>query len=429
MRDFLEKVKSKYIKCGEICLDFFHKYYLIIIPLIVTVLALVIRYTIIMFPTGDLAGIVFSWMRGIQEVGFSKFYTVKSDYTPLFMFVIAIITLLPTGKLVTVDGYTFYVNWMYYVKSIYFITDILFAIGIYLLVKHLTGSKKLGVLGYVIALVLPVQIANSAIWGNCDSVYFCFFVYAIYFILKKRDILAWVFVGLALALKLQAVFIFPFMLYLVLRRKIRLWPIVVAVLVFFACLIPAYICGASFTQPFNAFKAQLGQYPQLTLGCANFWKFFFEDVSGDKLNIINNSAVWIGLALIGVFFAIIYYKNVELSDKNIVLVGIFLIAIVPFFLPHMHERYFYPLDVLVLVYALYQSRRWFLVVLMQISSGIAYYHYLTGHYIIESWGENSVTIAAVINIIVLAVLFHDIMKLSSIGPLFNKKEEKQIENN
>ena len=49
--------------------------------------------------------------------------------------------------------------------------------------------------------------------------------------------------------------------------------------------------------------------------------------------------------------------------------------------------------------------------LMQISSGIAYYHYLSGHYFIDPWGENSVSIAAAINLYILVKIFIDALKL------------------
>ena len=106
----------------------------------------------------------------------------------------------------------------------------------------------------------------------------------------------------------------------------------------------------------------------------------------------------------------------KLTKENIITVSVFLIGICPFFLPHMHERYFYAVDVLVLVYALINKRRYFLIPLMQVSSGIAYYHYLTGFkkYFIDILGEDSVSFAAWINLFVLMVIFYDIMKLDHV---------------
>ena len=131
---------------------------------------------------------------------------------------------------------------------------------------------------------------------------------------------------------------------------------------------------------------------------------------------LNAASIIIGLGAIFVLTAILYLRKVKLTKENIITVSVFLIGICPFFLPHMHERYFYAVDVLVLVYALINKRRYFLIPLMQVSSGIAYYHYLTGFkkYFIDILGEDSVSFAAWINLFVLMVIFYDIMKLDHV---------------
>ena len=79
----------------------------------------------------------------------------------------------------------------------------------------------------------------------------------------------------------------------------------------------------------------------------------------------------------------------------------------------MHERYFFALDVFVVIYALIDKKKmsYVLIILMQISSGIAYYHYLSGYYFIHILGEDSVHIAAFINLFVLSYIFFDLLKL------------------
>ena len=69
-----------------------------------------------------------------------------------------------------------------------------------------------------------------------------------------------------------------------------------------------------------------------------------------------------------------------------------------------------------------KNKKYFYVILMQISSGIAYIHYLSGNYIINSWGEDSVTIAAVINLFLLATIFIALLKLDH----YTKEEYKDL---
>lgn len=169
-------------------------------------------------------------------------------------------------------------------------------------------------------------------------------------------------------------------------------------------------------------EASINGYSQLTLGCANIWKFISVPNMDSKDNVLNKASTLIGLLFIGLFTGIIYIRRIKLTQENIVNIGTFLVGIVPFFLPHMHERYFYSLDVLILLYCMIKNKKYFYVILMQISSGIAYIHYLSGNYIINSWGEDSATIAAVINLFLLAAIFIDLLKLDH----YTKEEYKDL---
>lgn len=412
-----EEVKYKSLKGKRLSLkvhSLIDKHVYLLIGIIATALAITIRYLSALHSTNDVVGFIFVWMKNIEKVGFKNFYTIASDYSPLYLFIIALFTLLPkASEDITINNYTFNANWMYYIKSMMFVMDILIAIGIYLVVKHVTKDKMKGFIGYIVALFLPCQFLNSAIWGNSDSMYFTCFIFIIYFILKKKDHLAWFFFGLAFSLKMQSIFILPFMIYLVISRRLKIYPIYMVFIALMLSFAPSYICGASFAQPFTYIAKEVGGYSQLTLGCANMWHLI--DVQGmDSFSHpLNKASLFIGLGIIFVLTAIVYLRKVKMTDQNIVLLASFLIGIIPFFLPHMHERYFYALDVLVLVYALTKiKKRIFLVPLMQLSSFIAYYHYLSGYkkYFIQALGEDSVHIAVFINIAVLTILFIDIFK-------------------
>ena len=380
-----------------------------IIAVLVTALSLTARYLTALYPTADVTAFVFVWMKNIQKVGFTNFWTVQSDYFPLYMFVINLLCLLPTGEQITVNGSTFFANWMYYLKTIFFIAEILSAVGIYLIVKYITKDKTKAVIGYCAYLILPVQFLNSAVWGNCDSLYFCAFIYIIYFILTHKDIAAYFTLGIAFSIKLQSVFIFPLIVFLILNRRLKLWPSIFFFVGWMLSYVPSWACGAPFSQPFSTIVTQMGGYKNLTLGCANIWHLF--NVPSGLLDLFNAGSTVFALVLIGFFLAVIYIRKINLTDTNLLTIAFFLIVIVPFFLPHMHERYLYALEALALVYCLIKGKRYWMVVATQVSGVIAYYHYLSGKYFISALGEDSVTLASFINLAVLAVLFYDILKL------------------
>ena len=415
MKDSLINIKNKigfyYKKFDLNFKKFFNKNLLLIITIIITILSLTARYLVALYPTNDVAGIIFGWIREIREIGLNNFYKVKADYSYFLLFIYGIIAQFPIGKEITVGSYTFAPIWMYSIKTLNFINDILLAVAIALIIYHITKNKTKAYIGFWIIICLPVQFADSALWGNCDSLYVMLFAFTLLAILKKKDWLVWLIFGFTLGTKLQAVFILPFLVFLCLSRRLKFYDIIFGVIGLFITFMPAWCCGSGFTLPFTYFSTQVGRFPNLTLGCANMWHLF--NVNSQFTELISKGATVIGLLLIGLFMGIIYLRKIKLTDENIIRISIFLISIVPFFLPHMHERYFFFLDVGVVIYMLLTNRKRdiALIVLMQISSGIAYYHYLTGHYFIEALGEDSVNIATFINIFVLTYLFIDLLKL------------------
>lgn len=427
----IQKISNISKKCSTWTRNTFEKNVLWIFILVVTALSLTCRYLVVSYPTNDTVGYILNgWMKEIEEVGFKNFYTINSDYSPLFLFIIACFTLLPKGESVTVNYYSFYLNQMYYLKSVYFLMDLFIALGIYLIIRHVSKDDVKATIGYCIFLCLPIQFTNSALWGNADSMYVCCFIYCLYFLLRRKDHLVWFFFGLALSLKMQSVFILPFLFYIMFSGRLKFYPIYMVFVALLFSFLPSYICGASFKEPFRYFTEQLSGYSQLTLGCANFWHFFSVTNMNSPDSMLNKASTLIGLMMILLLTAIIFIRKIKLTDENIVFTATFLISIVPFFLPHMHERYFYSLEVLILLYAILRNdkTKYILVPLMQLSSGIAYYHYMSGFsiYFLDILKEDSVTLAAIINMVILTVVFIDLMSLDH-SPLLRKDKKKAME--
>jgi Gpi18-like mannosyltransferase len=62
----------------------------------------------------------------------------------------------------------------------------------------------------------------------------------------------------------------------------------------------------------------------------------------------------------------------DLSHNPLLLMGLVSVALVPFVLPKMHDRYFYPADVFSLLAAFYMPELWFVPILYQFVSMLAY---------------------------------------------------------
>ncbi len=405
---FLTSLKQGWDRCGAVILKSLYQNNYAVVMIVVTAVAMMVKFAVAMYPTKDVTGYIFKWMQQIREAGLKQFYTIDADYSPLYLFAVGVLSLFPKGAEITIGPHTYFTNWMLLLKGFYFCVDILNAAAIYLIIRHLTDSRHKATVGYIATLMLPVQFINSAVWGNSDCIYVCFLLYSLYFALRGKSSGAFILFGFALANKLQAFFLAPFLVYLILQRRLRLTAVLYVPLAVLASFLPAYICGAGFAEPFLFYQKQMQGYTKLTLGCANFWQLFAFREYGT--GIINSGATLFALLMIGGFFAILWLRSIQPLGESLLNAAAFLIGITVFFLPHMHERYFYLLDVLVVVYAIVKGRRWFLIPMMQLSSGIAYYHYISGNYFIQPWGEDSVHIAAVLVVAVLSVLFYDLLK-------------------
>ena len=74
----------------------------------VTLVALIVRHIFVLFPTGDSVNFMVatysdSWMSQIDNLGFVNFFRIESAYSPFFLFMLAILSLLPKGKVVNID--------------------------------------------------------------------------------------------------------------------------------------------------------------------------------------------------------------------------------------------------------------------------------------------------------------------------------------
>lgn len=406
-----KKVSFFRTKSSLLARGFLFRYFPYIVSLIILVLGLYIRFKVIRMPYGDLLNFNIPWIREIKSLGFKNFYKVDgADYSSFYLFFLAIVSLLPEGKRVTISGYTFESNYRIAIKARNFVFDLLLAFSVFLLLKKLSKEKYIPFLGAWICFLLPIQYLNSALWGQCDNFWALSIVLALYFVRDGKDSFAWLFVGLGLAIKLQIVFILPLFAVFWRKKMVSLWKILFAFFGFFLTLLPALFCGAGFSEAASFIVIQIGRYSNLNLGCANRWHLF-NSFSGDDLDLANGSATFLALGLIALCCIFVLIHNPDLKEKKtFILVSAFLINVVPFFLPHRHERYFYSRDILLLVYCLTAKKDYFLLPLSQLSGVIAYYNYLSRFttYFFPSLGDSSVAIASLINLFLLLFLFYRI---------------------
>lgn len=481
MKKFWEKIKeiwskiAKPFKKADAAIDkgvdiavspfkklfFEHKYAIYLI--VITAFALAFRYLFAPFITADFNNFIHRWalfinqngqfVEGVKNLyeaeGSALRVTIASqgvfgvptcDYPPLYMYLISLVSMLPLGDLVQPEQYTYIVhgNLLYYVKTISFIFEIIGAIYCYKIVKKVTNSKLNASIAYSVYFFLPTIFMNSALWGQCDICYASMVLASFYYIISRKQIKSMVFFGLALAFKVQCIFLIPLFGFLWFRKGFKLRYIVVAALVTFATFLPLYFAGAQFGTPFLPYIRQFGGYAnRVNLNSTSMYAWF--DLLNEKgmdldasIKALSTFGIIFTIVVCLTFISILAFRRVKITEKSVFTIGIMCFVLVPFVMPHMHERYFYLAEVGMLLYACTNIKRIHLPVMQQVSGLIAYSAY--GLVFSPNWWLNNsngskigLVIGSFLNVGVMLFLIMDIAKLETepkmLAPVEGKIEE------
>ncbi|MGW2080428.1 glycosyltransferase 87 family protein [Streptomyces sp. NPDC001939] len=333
--------------------------------------ALLIRILLLPGESGDYLTFLDPWYQHIAgNGGFTALSDPGfSDYNVPYLYLLAALTYIPVSPLAGI-------------KWISILFDLALAYYTFRVVSRLRPTARSAALGAAaVALFLPTVVTNSGWWGQCDSIYTAFLVGGIHYVLRHRPWWACTFFGIALAFKFQAVFLFPFLLVLVLARRVP-WRCLLAVPAAYLVLdVPALALGADPGQLLTVYARQTDTYRLLTVNGPSVYQFV--SVPGDAADAVRSAGVLVAGALVSLLIGLAVWSLRRgrrgapdsgrgmpgLTDTRIVLLATCSAIVVPFLLPSMHERYFYAADVLTVMAAFQLPQQlWYVPVLVQLAS-------------------------------------------------------------
>lgn len=352
-------------------LNFLKEHFDVVVIIAVTVVAILIRFLMLKFRSGDYNLFLEPWFNEIQEKGLRGVFSSGGvgDYNCPYVILLWFLTKLPISPLLSI-------------KAVSIIFDFGLAIISMLIVNHVlklrkennTKVKFLSIITYSIVILLPTVLCNSALWAQCDSVYAFFVLFSVYMFLKRKYTWSFVLLGCAFSFKLQSVFILPAYLIAYFKDKsfsilnFLLIPMVLVVL-----SLPALVCGLPFFNIFTIYFNQIGEYKSLTLAMLNVYQLFSGEYS--YVSLIGYSAVF--LMFVGLtYFVVRYVKKVDNEKMISILLLSVLICIC--FLPSMHERYGYLADILAVLYFVLGYGSVLVPVVIEVLALIGYFSFLFG---------------------------------------------------
>jgi len=316
------------------------------------------------------------------------------NYNVPYLYFLALISYIPVPDL-------------YLIKLLSIVFDFVLASAGLKIVSLFTKSRIKKLVCFFTILLLPSVILNGSYWGQCDSIYAAFALWSLYFALSDHPIISMVMMALSFGFKLQAVFIMPVFFVLLYRKKLKLYHLFVFPLTYALLVLPAVIAGRPFLDTITLYFNQID-----TVGSAlnyNSSSVFALFTNIRNIKAAEKAGIIAAFVFVLLIFFLTYLKRRRLTNDTYLSAALIFCVGVPFFLPHMHDRYFFMADILSVCFAVVHPKRSFVPVLVSFASLLGYHAYLKMRYLLPmSYG-------AVALLFVILTLFFDLVFASEEG--------------
>ena len=310
--------------------------------------------------SGDMSACLYPWFESIKaEGGLSALSHQVGDYSLFYQTLISLMTYIP-------------ISCVFQYKILSGVFDAAVAVALAVIYRDLclgeatqTGTlapmaksdrqsiiTKSCVLGIAVWM-LPTVILNSAYWGQCDSIFSFFCLMTLYLLRRDSWIGAFVFLGLAFACKLQTVFVLPIIsvYYLVSKRFSAIY-LLITVAVLWLSGILAFAYGRDLLAPVSIYLEQSREYPEMYVNFTSFWT-----IVGNDYGVMKWFAILFTLFVLSVgAYYCLRRKELFRSGVSFYAAAAWFMWSMLLFLPCMHDRYAYLLDLRLVLLAFLDRR-------------------------------------------------------------------------
>lgn len=324
--------------------------------------AFVLRAYCLPYETLDYRDFLSKWVDFYRDnLGFRSIAYPLGNYNIPYLYFLCLFSYLPIRDLFLIK-----------LLSIFF--DVLLAFAAMKLVSLLGKSKGLRLACFFTVLYLPTVVLNGSVWGQCDSIYVALALLGLWLGLTDRPILSVLCFTLSFGFKLQAVFLLPVMAVLWLRGDYKLWHFALMPLFYVLLVLPAVLLGKPFLETLTLYSSQTGSIGDgLNYNSPSIYALFWRSPATKEaasLGIVGAVTFMLTVLL----FCLIHRRRLGL--RAVYAAALLLAAGIPFFLPHMHDRYFFGADILSVVLAYSCLLGIPTAPLMQFASLLGYHAYL-----------------------------------------------------
>jgi Gpi18-like mannosyltransferase len=289
--------------------------------------------------------------------GFSALKHDFADYTPPYLYWILIATTLLSGlpKILAIKLFAMSV-------------DFVCAFFTYKIVRLKYPEGRMATFAFLAVILSPTVIYNSGLWGQCDVIYTTGLIACVYFLSIKKQIPALVSFGVGLSFKLQAMFLAPLLLIMVVKKRIYWYFLPLIPLVYIILMLPAWFAGRPMSELLLVYFNQANKYKELAKGSPNLYQW----ISNDFYNTVVPIGLILTVSAIFLLVYLVYKSRLKITQDRLIHLATISVLLMPYILPKMHERYFYPADILSLIFAFYFPRYCWVAIVVQMASFLGY---------------------------------------------------------
>ena len=331
--------------------------------------ALGLRFAFFDYRTLDYINFLSRWVQFFREYGgFRAMNYEIGNYNIPYLYFLALFSQLPVDDL-------------FMIKLLSTLSDLLLAWGAALFCRRFFPNKTVRLLGvFFTVLFLPTVWLNSAVWGQCDSLYAAPLLLGIVCSLEEKPWHAVVLAAVAFGFKLQAVFVLPIYVVFLMTGKISWKHLLAFPLTYFILVLPAVLLGRPLWETVTLYFHQTGSIGDgLNYNSPSVFSVFTQ--IEDK-EAAATAGIVLAFFLMINFLAVAFANRKRLNDKAILALCLLFAIGIPFLLPHMHERYFYCADIFSVILAFSFPVFSPAAVLVQFASLLGYHAYLKMRYLL-----------------------------------------------
>jgi len=308
------------------------------------------------------------WYEHILAVGRVRaFSTPFGDYNPPYLYLMSLATLL--------DGL---VSPLLALKLLSMAIVGLMSMALSALLQVAGQPRGLSLAFGALAFAIPSVIMNAVLLGQCDALWVAPCLLSVAAVIRRQPVMMLIWCGVAVAVKLQAIFIAPFALGALLSMNWRWWHFAVPALSYLACLAPCAFMGWPLADLLLIYFRQTQSFGiQMNFNAPNLW---LPPVYFNWVNPPLDFRIAEALALLSGL--LITYKTWVARGQPADVIALALVSAIaiPYFLPAVHERYFFLADILALTLLAVERdvRALAIASLVQLGSVNAIFAYVSG---------------------------------------------------